>query len=205
VRGREQEICLIKNNMSGDDNLVGGEIETPVSFMVSEVSEENTSGGPGCQFVSGFGGEIRISGATKHAQVLIGGGDTMEGDVWTGRVDRLGKEAIQQICGGVEPFYPVASRHRSLKKLGTQHIIDGAEDALSFTVMRRCIWTRHPQKYPFGGEECVRGGVIDLTAIVALDGFDGVAKLCGDMSKKCDKVEKVLGLTHKGKVHTKWE
>jgi hypothetical protein len=102
--------------VSGDDNVVGGEIKTPITFMVSGVSEENTSGGPGCQFVSGFGGEIRVAGTTEHAQVLIGGGNSMEGKVWTGRADRLGGEAVQQICGGVEPFYPVASRNRSLKK-----------------------------------------------------------------------------------------
>jgi hypothetical protein len=48
----------------------------------------------------------------------------------------------------------------------------------------------------------VRGGIIELTAIVALDGFDGVAKLCGDIS---DFFDKVLDLTCKGKVHTKWE
>jgi hypothetical protein len=33
----------------------------------------------------------------------------MEGEVWTGHVDRLCEEAVQQICDGVEPFYPVAS------------------------------------------------------------------------------------------------
>jgi hypothetical protein len=38
----------MKNSMSGDDNVVGGEIDTPVTFMVSGVSEENTSGGPWC-------------------------------------------------------------------------------------------------------------------------------------------------------------
>jgi hypothetical protein len=38
------------------------------------------------------------------------------------------------MCGGVEPFYPVASQNRSLKKQGAQHIIDGAEDALDFTI-----------------------------------------------------------------------
>jgi hypothetical protein len=54
--------------------------------------------------------------------------------------------------------------------------------------MQRSVGIRHPQKYPFGGEECMRGGVIELTTIVALDGFDGVAKLCGDISKKIDKV-----------------
>jgi hypothetical protein len=84
----------------------------------------------------------------------------------------------------VELFYPVASRKRSLKKQGTQHIIDGAKDPLGFTVLRRSVWTRHPQKYPFGGEECASGGIIKLTAIVALDGFDGVTKLCGAISEK---------------------
>jgi hypothetical protein len=49
----------------------------------------------------------------------------------------------------------------------------------------------------------VRGSVVELTVIVAPDNFDGAAKLCGDISEKFDKVEKVLDLTPKGKVHTK--
>jgi hypothetical protein len=60
-------------------------------------SVENTSGGLRSQFVSGFGGGIRIASATEHSQVLIGGGDSIEGEVWTGRANRLGGEAIQQI------------------------------------------------------------------------------------------------------------
>jgi hypothetical protein len=80
--------------VSGDDDVVGGEMETAVSFVVRGVSEENTCGGPGCQFVSGFSREIRIAGATKHAQVLIGGDDSMEGDVWTGHADHLGGEVV---------------------------------------------------------------------------------------------------------------
>jgi hypothetical protein len=32
--------------MSGDDDVVGGEIETPVAFVISRVFEENTSDGP---------------------------------------------------------------------------------------------------------------------------------------------------------------
>jgi hypothetical protein len=114
----------------------------------------------------------------------------MEGEVWAGRVDRLGGEVVQQICVGVEPFYPVASWNRSLNEQGTQHIIDGVEDTLGFAILQRSVGTRHPQKYPFGGKECRRGGVIKLTAIVALDGFDGAAKLCGNISEKIDKVEK---------------
>jgi hypothetical protein len=94
--------------------------------------------------VSSFGGEIRIACATKHTQVLIGGGNSMEGEVWTGHDDRLGGEAVQHICGNVEPFYPVMSQNRNLKKQGTHHIIDGAKDALGFTILWRSVWTRHP-------------------------------------------------------------
>jgi hypothetical protein len=115
VRGKEGEICLIKSNVSRDDDVVGGEITTPVTFVISGVSEKNTFGGTRCRFVSGFDREIRITGTTEHEQVLIGGGDSMEGEVWTGHADCLGGEVVQQICGGVEPFYPVASRNRSLK------------------------------------------------------------------------------------------
>jgi hypothetical protein len=42
-------------------------------------------------------------------------------------------------------------------------------------------------------------------AIVALDGFDGATKLCGDIRKFFDNVEKVSDVMFKGKVHTKWE
>jgi hypothetical protein len=118
-----------------DDDVVGDEIKTPVTFVVNGISEKNIFGGPRCQFVSGFDGEIRIAGTTEHVQVLIGGGDSMVGEVWTGHADRLDGEAVQQICGSVEPFYPIASRNRSLKKQGTQHIIDGANDAPDFTVL----------------------------------------------------------------------
>jgi hypothetical protein len=90
----------------------------------------------------------------------------------------------------VELFYPVVSQNRSLKKQGTQYIIDGENDALGFTVLRRSVWTRHSQKHPIGGEECTRGGVIKLMTIVTLDGFDGAAKLCGDISNFLTKWKK---------------
>jgi transketolase N-terminal domain/subunit len=80
--------------VSRDKIVVGGEIKTPVTFVLSGASEKNTSGGTGCQFVSGFGGEIRIADTTKHTQVFIGGGDSMEGEVWTGHADHLGGEVV---------------------------------------------------------------------------------------------------------------
>jgi hypothetical protein len=43
----EKEISASQKNVSRDDD-VGGEIKTPVTFVVSRVSEENTSDGLRC-------------------------------------------------------------------------------------------------------------------------------------------------------------
>jgi hypothetical protein len=94
--------------------------------------------------VSSFGGEIGIADAIEHEQVVIGGGDSMEGDIWTGPADRLGGEMVHQICGSVKPFYPVVSRNGSLRVQGAQHIINGKKNALGFTVMWRSVWIKHP-------------------------------------------------------------
>jgi hypothetical protein len=56
--------------MVGDDDVVSGEIKTLIAFVISGVSEKNTSSEPGCQFMSGFGREIGITGTIKHVQVL---------------------------------------------------------------------------------------------------------------------------------------
>jgi hypothetical protein len=53
---RDQDTCSLK---------------TRVAFAISGVSKENTSGGHGCQFMNGFGGEVGIVGLIEHEQVLI--------------------------------------------------------------------------------------------------------------------------------------
>jgi hypothetical protein len=59
-------VCLIKNNMSEDDDVIGGEIKTPIAFVIGRVTKECTSGGPVCQFMRCLGGEVGIAGTTKH-------------------------------------------------------------------------------------------------------------------------------------------
>jgi hypothetical protein len=169
--------------MLGDNNVVVGEIKTPVIFVVSRVSKENISVGLRCQFVSGFGREIRIAGTTELAQVIIGGSDSMELEVWTSRADRLGGEVVQQICGGVEPFYPVVSWNRSLKSREYNILLMVRRIRSVLPLYGESVGKRHLHKYSFGGKECTRGGVIKLTTIVTLDNFDGAAKLCQDISE----------------------
>jgi dihydrofolate reductase len=95
--------------MPGDDDVIGGEIETPIALVINRVSEEDTSSRLGHQFMRCLDGEVGIAGATEHPQVLIGGGDTVESNIGAGFTDRLVGKTVQQICGSMEPFYPVAS------------------------------------------------------------------------------------------------
>jgi hypothetical protein len=69
--GSEVKDYIIKNNMSGDDDVVGGEIETTIALVINGVSKEYTTSGLGGQFVSSLCGEVGIANTAKNAQVLI--------------------------------------------------------------------------------------------------------------------------------------
>jgi hypothetical protein len=68
----------------------------------------------------------------------------------------------------------------SLKEQATNLIIYGAKSTLNFTVLQRGVGAEHPQSHPMSGEECSRGSIVELMTIIALNIFDGAAKLCGD-------------------------
>jgi hypothetical protein len=53
--------------MSGDDDVIGGEIEIPIAFVIGRISKEGTSARPGCQFMRCLDGEVGIAGATEHS------------------------------------------------------------------------------------------------------------------------------------------
>jgi hypothetical protein len=88
------------------------------------------------------------------------------------------------MCGCVKSLNPIGRRHTSLKQHGASSIIDGADHALSFTVLRRSVWAGQAQVYAIGEEEGARAGVIQLTPIVALDSFHRDAKLRAHIGKE---------------------
>jgi hypothetical protein len=80
--------------MSGDDDAVGGEIEAPITFVISGVSEEDTSSVLGGQFVGSLCREVGIANTTEYAQVLILGCDAIKGNIRAGDADYLAREVI---------------------------------------------------------------------------------------------------------------
>jgi hypothetical protein len=81
--------------MSGDDDVVGGEIETLITFVISGGSEEDTKSGLRGQFVGSLCGEVGIANIAEHMQVLIWGCDVVKSDIRAGGAACLPREAIQ--------------------------------------------------------------------------------------------------------------
>jgi hypothetical protein len=46
-RGGKGEIRLVENDVTRDEDSVGGEVETPIPLMVGGVSDEDTASGAG--------------------------------------------------------------------------------------------------------------------------------------------------------------
>lgn len=90
-----------------------------------------------------------------------------------------------------------------MKEKVADHVGSGANDAFAPTVLGRGVRAREGQLNVVGEEEGARGGVVELTAIIRLEGTDRATELVETQAKKWVKVEKVSDLRRKGKVQRK--
>jgi hypothetical protein len=128
---------------SASSKITCQEIKTPVTFVVSEVSEENTSGGPMCQFVSSFGGEIRTASTTEHVQVLIGGATPWRVKYGLVVLITLVRRRFSKYVAVWSSSTQYRARIEALKSR-RHHIINGVDDAFGFTILWRSVGTTHP-------------------------------------------------------------
>ena len=73
-------------------------------------------------------------------------------------------------------------------------IINGTNNALSFTILGRSVGTQHTKMNSMSKEECAGTRVVELAAVVALDRLDSGAILGGHMSKKVSECRKCVRL-----------
>ena len=92
--------------MKRDDQSVGGEIKAAVSFMMSGITQENTQGRPRGKFMCGSGGQVRITLATKDAQMVIGGRLAEKGMVRCGFLQCLARQNVDQVGGCLQRLDP---------------------------------------------------------------------------------------------------
>jgi len=107
-----------------------------------------------------------------------------KGEVRRGEIECLGGKNVQQICSSAECGCPKPGRNASLKKKRANDIVDGPNDAFSFTVLRGGVWTGHAQTNAVGEEEDARTRVIKLRAIIALNTLHSNIELGAHISEK---------------------
>jgi hypothetical protein len=116
------------------------------------------------------GGSVRIAGIAEHAKVAVGGGCAVKGGVGSRFAHRLRGKTIEEVCGGVLGLCPIASRERLLEEKATNHIGGGVNHAFGPAILGRGVGARETQLDAIGEKERTRGVVVELTAIVTLQG-----------------------------------
>jgi hypothetical protein len=87
-------------------------------------------------------GSVRIASATEYAEVVVGGGCAIQGEVGSGVAHCLRWKAVEEVGGSAQGLCPVAGRERRLKEKATNHIGGGSNHALGPAVLSRGVGTR---------------------------------------------------------------
>jgi hypothetical protein len=87
---------------------------------------------------------------------------------------------------------------RRLDQEGAHDIVRGPNHALSLAILGIGIRTRHAELDTSREEKGTRGVVVELTAVVTLDGLNGEAKMRGHPGKEVEEGGKCLRLGTQG-------
>jgi hypothetical protein len=72
---------FVEDDVTRDDDAVGGEVQAPIPLVVRGVAEEEAASGARRKLVRGGSGNVRVAGTTEHAQVVVGRGCVVQGEV----------------------------------------------------------------------------------------------------------------------------
>jgi hypothetical protein len=185
--GGKGEVRLVKHNMSGYKNPTGGEIVAAVPLMVRRVTKEHTTCQARCELMRSSGSKIRVASTPEDTKVSVSGRGTEESMVRSRSGRSGGRKAVEKVGGGVKTLCPETRGKRGLDQKSAHDIVCGPNHALRLAVLWRSIRTRHTELDTAGEEEGARGGVIELTPVVALDGLNGEAEPSGHPGKEVKK------------------
>jgi hypothetical protein len=65
---------FVEDDVTRDDDAVGGEVQIPIPLVVRGVAEEEATSGARRKLVRGGSGSVRVAGTAEHAQVVVGRG-----------------------------------------------------------------------------------------------------------------------------------
>jgi hypothetical protein len=182
-----------------DDDAVGGEVQTPIPLVVRRVAKEEAAGGARRKLMRGSSRSVRVAGTAEHAKVVVGGGCAVQGEVGSRVAHRLGGKTIEEVSGGVQGLCPVTGGERRMEEKAADHVGGGANHAFGPAVLGRGVGARETQLDAMSEKERARGVIVELAAVVTLQGTDRAVKLGGDPGEEvCEGGERV-GLQSKRK------
>jgi len=165
----ERKRILIKDDVSRDENLISGEIQTPITFVVGGISKEHTKGGARRELVGSSSREVRVVGASEDPMVIVGGRLPEEGEVGSTMGKGFGGETIQKVGRGLEAFNPIRSRKGGLEQHGANDVVHSADHAFRLAILGGRVGAGHPEHSAMVKEEGAGGGVVELAPVVALN------------------------------------
>ena len=124
--------------------------------------------------------------------MVIGGCLAEKGEVWSGFLQRLGGQNVDEVGGYLQCLNPKGRWEGCLEQKGTHNVVDGTNDALSLTILGRGVQAGHAKVNTVREEEHAGGGVVELTPIVALDCLDGGVKLGRHKGKEVSECRKSI-------------
>ena len=65
---------FIKNDVTRDDDAMGGEVKTSIPLVVRRVAKEEAASGVWRQLMRSSSGSVRVAGTSKHSEVVVGRG-----------------------------------------------------------------------------------------------------------------------------------
>jgi hypothetical protein len=80
----KREVRLIENDVTRDEDSVGGKVKTPISLMIGRVTEEDTTSGARGELMRSSGSEIGIASAPEDTKMVVRGMDAEESEVRVG-------------------------------------------------------------------------------------------------------------------------
>jgi hypothetical protein len=191
---------LVEDDVTRDDDAVGGKVQTPIPLVVRGVAKEEAAGGARRKLMRGSSGSVRVASTAEHAKVVVGGGCAVQGEVGSRVAHRLGGKTVEKVGASVHGLCPVASRERCLEEKAADHICGGANHVFGPAVLGRSVRAREMQLDAAMSEKEREGGVIiELAAVVTLQGTDRAVKLGGDPGKEVCEGGECVGLQSKRK------
>ena len=95
--------------------------------------------------------------------------------------------------GGLQGLNPIRGRHGGLEEERANDVVHAPDHTLGTAILGGCIGAGHAKVNAVSAKKCARARVVELFAIVALDGFDRSPKLCVHKGEEVSESRKSVG------------